>query len=316
VLQLRLTPSMRMGFYSQARVVIFVACAVAIGGIPASSMEHESFKVLPALLEPQVLGRLERETNGFFTYSCGHWCDSDMALLRQGIAEQLHLPPSQLGDVRLEETMQLNPSLHPSWLGAAIAYLSEPDQMHGMMFIDADNNKVHVDHERMPGSVVFMPLGTKAIFRSQVKLMVIPVLREARPALDYYVSTGLWEALVSTHRAGSLLGLDFFRAHTRYPLFWHACVWSALGSAVLVLLGAPLIWRPMLSLIEAIESRIETKNPPKTKTGPPLARTILESRKTQLPLLPSKRISSESSPGCYLGASPCTPGTQHLNFMA
>jgi len=311
----RLTPPSTMYSYRQAGVVVLLACMGVINGTPAPSIEHESFKVLPALLKPQMLERFEHETNGFFTYSCGHWCDSDVALLRQHIAEQLHLPPSQLGDVRLEDTTQFDPSLHPSWDGAAIAYLTKPDQIRGMIFVNADGSKADVDHESMFGSVVVMPSVTKAIFRSQVKLMVIPVLRQVRPFMDYYISTGLWEALVSTHRAGRVLGLDFFRAHTRYPLFWHACVWSALGSAVLVLLGVPLIWRPMLRLVEAIEKRFEAQSPQKTDPPvPPRGPTLLEKRKAQLPLLPSKS-GGESSPCCYLGASPCTPGTQHLNFM-
>merc|ERR1719162_2694432 len=103
-----------------------------------------------------MLERFEREANDFVKYSCGHWCDSDVALLRQRIAEQLHLPPSQLGDVRLGETERMDASLHPSWDGAVIAYLNKPDQIHGMIFANADGSKADVDHESMFGSVVVM----------------------------------------------------------------------------------------------------------------------------------------------------------------
>jgi len=259
----------------QAGVVVVLACIGVTNGSPVPSVQHESFEVLPALLKPQLLERFEREANDFVKYSCGHWCDSDVALLRQRIAEQLHLPPSQLGDLRLGETERMDPSLHPSWEGAVVVYLTKPDQIRGM--VNANGSKADVDHESMFGSVVVMRPVSEAIFRSKVKLMVIPVLRSARPAWEYYIINGIWQALVSTHRTGSVLSLNFFRAHTSHPLWWHGCVWAALGTMALVILAMPLLWRPMLRLVDALEEIIEPKSLQKTYSAAPTAGpTLLE----------------------------------------
>lgn len=267
--------------YNQAGAVVLLACAGLTSEVHALALEHEYSKVLKGLLKPQLLERFEHETNDPFTYSCGHWCDSEVGLLRKRIAEQLHLDLTQLGDVRLEETAQLDPSLHASWAGVAVAYLTTPDESHGMMLVNADGSRTDVvgSHEwqSLLGSVVVMPSVSKAIFRSRVKLLIIPVLLKARPFWEYYISKGLWEALVSTHCTGSFLGLDFFRSHTRYPHFWHACVWGCFGSAALTFLAMPLFWRPMLCLVEAIESRIETNQLQKPHSVPlPRGPTLLE----------------------------------------
>lgn len=261
--------------------LVLLVCMGVVTGNTAPSGLVDSFNVLPNLLRPQLMERLESEASGVFTYSCGHWCDSEVGLLRKRIAEQLHLDLTQLGDVRLEETAQLDPSLHASWAGVAVAYLTTPDESHGMMLVNADGSRTDVvgSHEwqSLLGSVVVMPSVSKAIFRSRVKLLIIPVLLKARPFWEYYISKGLWEALVSTHCTGSFLGLDFFRSHTRYPHFWHACVWGCFGSAALTFLAMPLFWRPMLCLVEAIESRIETNQLQKPHSVPlPRGPTLLE----------------------------------------
>jgi len=182
--------------------------------------------------------------------------------LRQRIAEQLHLPPSQLGDVRLGET-RIDPSLHPSWDGAVIAYLNKPDPING------GGSLADIDSESMLGSLVVMHPVSEANFRSQVKLMVIPILRSARPAWEYYICNWIWQAFVSTHRTGSVLSLNFFRAHTNYPLWWHGCVWAALGTMAIVLSALPLIWRPMLRLYDAIDNMIEKKRLQKIDSASP-----------------------------------------------
>lgn len=240
-----------------------LAAVGVTNGVPVPSINGESLKFLPALLTPQIRERFTQEANDFFKYSCGHWCDADMALLRQRIAEQLHLPPSQLGEIRLGETERMDPSLNPSWDGAVIAYLTKPDQIRSMA--NSSISKADADHESMFGSLVVMRPVSEATFRSSVKLMVIPVLHEPRPAWEYYIISGLAEALVSPHRAGSFLGIDFFRARTSYPLWWHGFVWACLGSAALTLLAMPLLWKPMLWFVDAIGERpFETGSPQKT----------------------------------------------------
>lgn len=130
------------------------------------------------------------------------------------------------------------------------------------------------------------------------------MLQRPRPAWDYYINTGLWKALVSTHYVGTFLGLDFFRAHTKSPVFWHACVWSAIGSAALVFLSMPLLFKPLLRLIDAVEA---WQDPCKT-----------EDVAGKLPtLLPKSRRSSQLGHGCSplaRSCSPCTPRLQQINF--
>jgi len=289
-------------------LTVLLACLGVVTAIPAPNGSVDSFKVLPNLLKPQMIERLKSETNGFFKYACGNWCDSDVASLIQQVAKALELSPRQLGDLRLEQTALVDPFVHGSWNGAAIAYLTGPAERQVATWVNAEGSSAAANLGSLPGSVVFVPAGAKAILPSQVKMMVIPVLRQARPALDYYVGAGLWEALVSTHRAGRVLGLDFFRAHTRYPLFWHACFWSALGSVTLVLLSMPLIFRPLLRLAKAVERRMPGKATPAPRPRGP---TLLENRRASLPKLPTK-----GNDLCQLSPSPCTPGTQHLRFMA
>lgn len=275
--------------YYQAAVVVLLVCAGTTSGIQDPSLNHEYPELLPALVKPQMLERLQYDTNGHFTYECGHWCDAEMASLRQAIAEQLNLAPIQLGDIRLREVLQGPFAPDPSWDGIAIAYVTKPNQTNGMHSINADGRTTEVDHEDMLGSVVVVPSGSEAIFSSRVKLMIIPVLHQARPFYEYYISSWLWQNMVPMHCAGSFLGLDFFKAHTEDPLFWHATVWVALGSAALAFLAMPLVWRYMLNLVDTIEARMDSQETDSATL--PRGPTLLEKlRSGEQPCMPFEFI--------------------------
>lgn len=270
----------------------------------------QSFKVLPGLLSSAVVEHLERLEDqmgaGTYPLACGYWCDSDMAALRQGLSDELGISPRQLGEVRLEDSTGVY--VHESLAAVAMVYLDMSKLSVGAAWRTSHGTEISLAWPGLDtshGSAVLMPRASSVEFPSPVKVAIIPVLKRSRPVWDYYIGTGLWKALVSSHYVGTFLGLGFFRAHTKSPVFWHACVWSAIGSALLMLLGMPLLFRPIVRAMEALEARYFSS---RTEDVP-----------CNLPtLLPKHRRMQQFGPGCSPLAgncSPCTPKFQQLNWQ-
>jgi len=324
-------------------VVSVISTAAEPSASPALHSElfgSESFKVLANLLEPavqtHVLERLGHQADDeMVPLSCGYFCDSDAAEVHTALAKGLRLDPRQLGDMKLINTNKVIQSHHEPWAEVAIVFLDYPEDVAAPTWIDADGTKAALTRpDHWQGSTVVMSAAASVSFSSPVKLAIIPVLRHLRPARDYYVGSGIWQALVSAHRRSGFLGLSFFRGHSKYPLYWHACVWSGIGAALLTLLAMPFLYRPLNRLAHAIEKRLgrgKTEEVPRsalcpTGTSVPKGRNLPSLLGRRLPS--TQGFQSATLPmGAFTGdndhrmrkqahgcPSPMTPGTQQLSF--
>jgi len=310
-----------LGSVSLLRTVPGIAVDVsAVDAIAAlsNSAGSGSFKVLHQFLQPATLEHLrnieEKVGGGIFSLSCGHWCKPDVASLREGLAETLKLDPRQLGDVRLGHVSSVR--TRQSEAAVIVVYIdaSAPTATEAM-WVNADSSSANLmwpDKDTLHGSAVVMPAASTVDFASPIEVALISVLHHPRAAWEYYVSGWIWRYLVSDEYVGNALDVSFFRAHTKYPLFWHACVWSAIGSFVIMAsLCVPCLLRfssPIPDLVKALEQRLEkrrcaSKPRPVAKKLP----TIHARTRRNLAL-------NFDCPDC----SPCTPNTQlkHLSFMA
>jgi len=216
--------------------MIFLA---ASDRVSTATVDIQNFAVLPQLWQPPVLEHIERQAGDTTVrLSCGYWCNADILSITHALADTLGLPPSQLGDLRLQTTTDLV-SDHESWIGLAIVYLDASQVGVASRWLNADGSITSIQlapQVSLYGSAVLMPTGARVSFASPVKLAVIPVLQQPRPLWDYYIGSALWQPLVSTHHTSSALGSAFFRERTAHPLKWHAFAWVYFGVLCLVAL--------------------------------------------------------------------------------
>jgi len=231
-----------MGRFAPAALTVAASCAelwmiflAASGRVSTATVDIQNFAVLPQVWQPPVLEHIGRQAGeSIVRFSCGYWCNAEITSIRHGLADASGLPPSQLGDLRLQTTADVL-SDHESWVGLAIVHLDASKVGVASRWLNADGS-TQPDQVSLYGSAVLMPMGARISFASPVKLAVIPVLQHPRPLWDYYVGSALWEPLVATHHTSSALGLAFFREHTAHPLKWHAFTWVFLGVVCLLAL--------------------------------------------------------------------------------
>lgn len=326
-----------------AVVVHAILTAADTGVIPAEPLGvlgGESFKVLSSLLEPtiqtRVLDHLGHEAEDAVAHiPCGYFCDADAAALQHAMAKRLELPLRQLGDIKLIRTDKVLPSHHESWASVAIVFLDDSTNIVAPALINADDTKVPLTlHGPWQGTAVVMSPAVQVNFASQVTVAIIPMLRQLRPVAEFYIGSWIWQALVSTHRGSGFLGLKFFRGHFKYPVYWHAIVWSSLGAALLTLLAIPFLYGPLHRLALTIEKRLGYGKTDREvhKTGNMMAEIGLRQtqrnpvllgrvsgRRSQSANLPLGSFNGDNdhcvrslSRGC---ASPMTPGTKQISMQ-
>jgi hypothetical protein len=287
-------------------------------------LQHsEAITPLPTVLDMLNIDHLEHleDQVGVWRYpiACGYWCDSDLALLRKSLAQTLKLSPRQFGDVRLQESTAAY--AYEQWDAAVLLILGSgrpaSQDSHATWRNPDGTEAILPSSGHMRGAAVLMKSSAQVEFSHPVKLAIIPILPRPRPLWDYVLGSGLWKALVATHVTSGVLGLEFFRAHTQNPLFWHACVWSAIGSCAVVLLGLPLIWRPLQHIADTLHEHFDSTEPKIMRRELP---TLLSKHRDSSPRILfegkdpyGRRLFGSPSMG---GKSPCTPRTDYMNsFM-
>jgi hypothetical protein len=333
-----------MSFWVWVAVVVHAILAAADTGVvpavPPGLIGGESFKVLSSLLEPtiqtRVLDHLGHEAeNAVAHLPCGYFCDADAAAVQQTIAKRLEYPLRQLGDIKLTRTDKVLPSHHESWAAVAIIFLDDPTNVVAPALINADDTKVPLTlHGPWQGTAVVMSAAFELNFASKVTLAIVPMLWQPRPVADFYIGSFIWQALVSTHRGSGFLGLKFFRGHFKYPVYWHAIVWSGLGAALLTLLAIPFLYGPLHRLALTIEKRLgygKTEGDVRKTENMVAAIGLQQTQRNPVLLgrVSGKRLHSAKLPsGSFHGdndhrahslshgcVSPMTPGTKQISLQ-
>jgi len=307
-------------------LLVALACRVVLARSPVPPGQH--FQLLRGIVDAPVAARLlslESDMGGGKSFlACGHWCHADLDSVRLQLSDGLGKAPQLFSDPQLVERLVVSAS--PSEAGVAMVSLSPADAVQDATWWGPHGELSAFEWPTdARDAAVILPPGARVSFAAPVKLVLMPLLKQARPAWDYYIATGIWSALVSAHCTSNILGLKFFRAHTHYALFWHACVWSAIGALALILAGLPLFWKPLLSLIEAPEP-FEKRQQHNYFSATKAAKSIEETKPTLPWLLPShvrknrSKFSEETegTPGKQHpgSCSPHTPGTMRLERLS
>jgi hypothetical protein len=225
-----------------------------------AAMPSRVEKLPPDLLNSLSMKQMARLKSKFDESTCpspcGYWCDDDLATLRQRIAEGLRLSPRKLGIMRFEN---LAASLFFSRGNAAVVVRLGSDRRS--LQVRLVERGIVESYLRWPedtdGAALVVNTTAQASFRSIGKVAIVPVLAKSRSLWNYYISSGVWDLLVSSHCAHSIMGFEFFKARTKYPVFWHTLVWTFFGTFVLVALAAPLLWKPLFNFFDALDRRFQ-----------------------------------------------------------
>lgn len=269
---------------SLAWVVIVVSVTNLTGSATLAPspdfLGSDTFEVLANLLKPAVqntvLDRLGQQVEDEpVPICCGYFCDADASEVHSALAKLQGLDPRQLGDMKLIHTSMVAEGHHQTYDKVAIVFIDYPADVAAPTWLNVDGTQaVLTNPGHWQGSAVVMSAGASISFSSPVKLAIVPILQRPRPIYDYYIGSGIWQALVSAHRRSGFLSLAFFRDHSKYPLYWHSFVWSVIGVLLLILLAIPFLYRPLKRLLPAIEKRLgrgKTEEAAQTEEAPRIA---------------------------------------------
>jgi hypothetical protein len=168
--------------------------------------------------------------------------------VRRLYADIAHVLPSgisvrQFGDVHLDaHAVQMRPHASIDFGQLLVVYLGKETVNLTARFEDG----TIVSLAARPRNVLLLPQRAQLFHSHAVPLAWLRILPLPRSIINFYGATWIQHHFVSPHR--SKAEIDFLRAHTRHPVFWHAFVWSFFGMLFSVLAMMPLAWRILTSI--------------------------------------------------------------------
>lgn len=176
---------------------------------------------------------------------CGRWRDQAAARLQGGIAAKLGLPVTRLGDVHLSNSsMIVSGSGSGDWGAVAVVYLGEAGDAQAELAGPYHAlGGLAAPRAPAPRSAVLVADGEKLLHSKPVCLAWVRIRADGKPGrslFDWYVASWIRRNFVAPY--DTVHQRKFFRAHTRYPMYWHGFVWSFVGMFCTVFACLPLAW--------------------------------------------------------------------------